>query len=325
MDSLTLRVCDDPAAWDGFVDASPQGSVFCRTAMLDALDVDYRLWWVEERGCPRAGFVLLLDEAGQPRPAPHPFTLYHGVLFDRASREQPVHERAKRGLELLEFALAGLEGHYRTLSFCLHPRFEDLRAFSWFHYHEPARGRFAIELAYTGWIDLTPFPSFDAYLQTVRPTRRNEYRQAVKKGLTVEPSDDLDLLDRLHALTFERQDLRRDETESRLVRRLAAAALRHGLGELLVCREPGGQAASATLFLYGNDMGNYLFGANHPEHRRTSSGIFLLLENIRRCMERGVTTVDVLGVNSPNRGDFKTSFNARPVPYFVATWPGQVP
>jgi hypothetical protein len=37
-------------------------------------------------------------------------------------------------------------------------------------------------------------------------------------------------------------------------------------------------------------------------------------------MDNGMKMVDFGGINSPNRGDFKISFNAKPVPYFITSW-----
>ncbi|HXQ21899.1 MAG TPA: GNAT family N-acetyltransferase [Candidatus Acidoferrales bacterium] len=317
--SLTLVPCSNPSLWDAFVAASPQGSVFCRTAFLDALGAEYDLWFVEENGSPQAGAVILKRD-GEPLLAPHTFTMYQGVLFAADGCAALPHRRAKWMLEVSETLVSQLAERYSRLSFCLHHAVDDLRGLQWFHYHEPHLGQFAITLAYTGLIDLTAVPGFDAYLATVRKTRRYEYRQAQERGVTAELSSDIEALDRLHQRTFERQQIERGGAEARLVHSITAAALRHGFGELLLCREASGAPASATLFLYDERCAYYLFGANDPAHRGLNSGTFLFLENVRRCFERGTPLVDVVGINSPNRGDFKTSFNAAPKPYFAATW-----
>ena len=41
-----------------------------------------------------------------------------------------------------------------------------------------------------------------------------------------------------------------------------------------------------------------------------------MFEQIQYCIEQGLSYVDFIGINSPLRGDFKTSFNADPRPYF---------
>jgi lipid II:glycine glycyltransferase (peptidoglycan interpeptide bridge formation enzyme) len=130
----------------------------------------------------------------------------------------------------------------------------------------------------------------------------------------------VDLLDRLHALTFARQNIERDPDEVRLLRSVSRAALEKGFGELLTCVSPDGAVVSATLFLFDRDCAYYWVAANDPEYRKTGCASYLLIENIRYWQKKGLRALDFVGINSPNRGDFKTSFNAVPVPYFFVTW-----
>jgi len=317
--SLLLTLCTSSSIWDNFVTNSPQGSIFCRSAFLDALGVEYDLWFVEENGQPQAGAVILRRNA-EPILAPYLFTLYQGLLFAGQSRTLPPHSRPKLTLEVTETLLKDLSERYDRLSFCLHYATEDLRGLQWFHYHEPHLGQFKMEMYYTGLIDLTASPDLETYLTTIRTTRRYEYRKALREGLTFEVSQDIDTLESLYRLTFERQGIELDADVLKRMRTITAAALSKGFGELMLCRDAAGVAASATLFLHDERCGYYLIGANHPDYRNSWSGTFLVLENIRRCQVRGLKWVDVCGINSPNRGDFKTSLNAVPTPYFVVTW-----
>lgn len=317
--ALTLAACADPATWDAFVAASPQGSVFCRTAFLAALDVEVDRWLVSDDGGPRLGAVVLRRGA-EVLPAPYPFTLYHGVLLAPDVAAAPPHERFRRVPELLDFTLRELAARYPRLSFCLHHAFEDLRGFQWLHYHEPERGQFRIELRYTGLLDLRAYGDFERYLATIRTTRRQHYHKSLREGLGVEASTDIETLDRLHEQAFERQALRRDRLEVELLRAITTAALKGAFGDLLVCRDERGDALSATLFLHDERCGYWMFAGNDPARRGANGGTLLLLENIRRCYQRGLRWVDTVGINSPRRGDFKTSFNAMPAPYFTTTW-----
>jgi ribosomal protein S18 acetylase RimI-like enzyme len=317
--SLSLIDCTDQARWDRLVEESPHGNVFCSSAFLAALGEEYRLLLVEEKGEPLAGILVILRD-GQPYPGQYPLTIYQGVLLGPALCRQPPHSRAKQTLVVLDFLLAELEKRYDRICVCLHHRFEDLRSFSWFHYHEPERGRFRIELQYSGVLDLASVADFDRYLGSIRNLRLREHRRAQSKGFSVEPSTDLDTLDRLYGLTFERQGVARANLEVHLLRHVARAALSRGFGELLFCRDDRGVVASATLFIYDQRCGYYFVGANDPEYRQSGSGTYLMLENLRRCQAKGLACIDFGGINSPNRGDFKTSFNATPVPYFIATW-----
>src|SRR5438128_2814999 len=119
--TLQLAACHDRARWNDFVNASPQGNVFCLTPFLDALDEDYELLVVEDEGDLQLGAVLIKKD-GQPIRAPYPFALYHGVLLSQRLWELPQHRRVKRYMEVIDFLLAELEGRFDRISFCLHYR-----------------------------------------------------------------------------------------------------------------------------------------------------------------------------------------------------------
>ena len=318
--SFRLMRCTDRAAWDRFAASSPQGNVFCSTPFLQALGEEFELLFVEDGSSPVLG-VIRLSRDGTPLRAPYPLTMYQGLLWAEEVAALPSHSRTKHGLEAIEYLLSELEKEFARISFCLHHRFEDLRGFSWFHYHEPERGRFQIDLRYTGLLDLLNVSDFESYLASIRTTRRQEYRKAERLGFAVEPSQDLDLLIQLHQRTFERQGIQQDASETGLVRSIAAAALAGDFGQLFVCKDANGLATCATFFLHDERCAYYWVAANDPEYRNTGGSTYLMLENIRRYKEAGkVRTIDFVGINSPNRGDFKTSFNAQPAPYFVVNW-----
>jgi hypothetical protein len=311
------------AAWDEFVAASPQGNVFCATLFLDVLGAETEFWLVREGGNALLG-ALVLRKNGRVVRAPHPFTMYQGVLLSRGLAELPRHSRYQKLLRSMEFLFAELEQRCDSISFCLHHSLEDLRAFSWFHYHEPEKGQFRIDLRYTGLLDTAHLKDWEGFIDSLRRLRQREYRKACSSGLTVRISRDVETLQRLHDLTFARQGLASSEAEQHLLRSITQAALEHGFGELLECVERGGKVTASTLFLYDRSCAYSLFGATDPEDRDTGSYTYLILENLRRCRER-VALVDFVGINSPNRGDYKLSFNFEPRPYFIATWEKPAP
>jgi hypothetical protein len=266
------------------------------------------------------GTVLLLDRNGDPRPAPYPYSLYQGLLFDQAMAGFPPHRRAQTELELSAFLLERLAADYPAISACIHPDVADLRAFSWFHYHQPADGQFDLRIFYTGLIKVAGFGSFEDYLAQIRYARRRDYRKAGEAGFTAEPSNDLAVMESLYRLTFARQGIEVNADSLALMLSICGAALEHGFGEMLICRDAKGEACAAALFLHDRRQGYYLIGANHPDYRNTPGGAYVVLEGIRRCRDKGLEAVDVCGINSPGRGDFKIGLNAEPRPYYVANW-----
>ena len=304
---------------------SAQGTVFSSSAFLQLFeDVVFERWLVLDSARPLLGAVLVKGRDGSHLATPYPFARPE-LFLTRSGMASPTHRRVKEVLEAIQALLAELECRHDRLRLRLHPGIQDVRAFSWFHYHDRAQGMFDVGVRVTGWVDLQGIADFDTYFSQIRPTRRSEYRQALRHGLTAETTTDVATLDHLHRLTFERQGLERDAVESAMLMRVAAGAVRDGFGEILIARAGGSEPVSATLFLHDEVAGHYVAGANHPEHRRLFGGTFCFLESVRRCMARGLRRVDVCGINSPSRGDFKTSFNAAPQPYFEASWNRPVP
>jgi len=71
-----------------------------------------------------------------------------------------------------------------------------------------------------------------------------------------------------------------------------------------------------AFFVTDSDCAYYLFGANDPDLRYANASSKLLIENIAIFAAQGLKRFDFVGVNSPQRGDFKLSFNAELVPEY---------
>lgn len=317
---LNFFKCEQYEIWDSFIDESPQGSIFAKSIFLRSLGVAFECYFVAEGDVILAGAVVLLDKSKNPVSAPYSYTQYQGVFLSPALIGGDVHRKTPRELSVIDCIIASLSAIYSMISFCIHPSLTDVRAFQWFNYHSPGRGCFNIRIAYSGIVDLSQFESFDDYLLSIRPTRRSEYKKALKLGFSSEVSNDIDALLSLYKKTFFRQGIEVDDKHIRLIGSIIECAQKNGYGEIRLGRDVIGRAVSATFFLFDNRCAYYLIGANDPEYRTLPGGVYVFLESVRNAMDRGVRSVDVCGMNSPNRGDYKSSFNAQPVPYFLAEW-----
>jgi hypothetical protein len=316
MRKYELQIGPEKKLWDEFVSTSPQGNLFCQTKFLDAFQKDYELLTVVKGEEILLGAVIVKDEDGQPILQPF---IYQGVLLGSSIATLAGYKRVKKALELVEILLAEIEKRYQQICFSLHPSFKDLRSFQWYNYHEPEKSQFQINLNYTGILSLKNIQNFDQILMNARTVRRQEYRKCIKEGFTIEESEDISILDQLHEKTFKRQGIKRSTGEEFMATTLAKESLFRGFGRLLVCRDRSGATASASLFLFDDKTAYYLIGANDPKFRKYGTGINVIFEQIRRCLEQGLSQVDFVGINSPMRGDFKTSFGAVPVPYFTVS------
>jgi hypothetical protein len=323
--SYSLVPCTDMACWDEFVRTSPQGSIFCHSKLLEALGEPFDCWFVCDQSGPPLLAVPVQRRDGGPRFVPYDsyttyrFAIYQGPMLAAHVAAGATHDAVPQRLELLEFMLSQLSERYPRLAWVLHPALQDVRAFTWFNYHHEAGGRFVVSPRYTGIIDLT-LQHHDAYFQSVRRLRRREFKAAAQAGIICEPSTDIDLLDRLEDMVFERQALERTDDDRASRRALTESALRHGYGRMWVARLPSGEVATAYLFLVDERAGYHLFAGNHPDLRKSGATTYLMFYALEQLRREGKQWMDVIGLNSPRRGDFKTSFNAVPTLNFLVTW-----
>lgn len=320
MANWNINYKEDRQIWDAFVSTSPQRSIYAYTNFLDSLQANYDLVTCYEESKIVAGAVLIYSDIGKPMEYTFPFTQYQGVLL-ADNTQKAAHSQITHEFKVVEYLISQMTEHYPRLSLCHSWRLHDLRPFQWHNYHEPAKGQFKIDLRYTGILDLKRFDKFDDYLSSVRSVRRQEFKKSSQK-LKFQFSDDASILDALHAKTFERQNLERDHQDSVLVRSICKHALAGGYGKMSIALLDD-VPVSSVLFLYDDRTAYYAFGANDPAHRNTGAGSFLLFRMIQDAFDK-VVEIDFVGVNSPNRGDYKISFNAEVKPHFITNFHAQL-
>lgn len=312
MSKYVFKECVDVKLWDSFSELSPQGSVFCRTEFINSLGVNCKYYFVEKGNEVLAAIPVLMDENGNVLRSPYHFAPYLGILFKSFPHEY-MHKKVTREFEVSEFIINEIINIYGKFSATLSPFFNDVRPFLWYNYHVPEKGVFKNIIRYTPILKMN-FKSREEYLSEVRLLRRRELKNADQ----VEISDcqDVDLLDILHEKTFERQNIKREEIQSKVLRRITQNAIDKNYGRLSLCKYKG-EPASAYLFLFDNKRSYYLFGANHPNFRNSGCSTKLMIDNIFYTKYiRGLSEVDFIGANSPNRGDYKISFNPDLHTYF---------
>jgi hypothetical protein len=317
MKCFQINYKEDKPRWDAFVLSSPQRSIFVYSKFLDSLLVHYDLVTCYENERIVAGTVILYIETGKPINSNFPFTQYQGMLL-ADNLQKTTHSQITHELKVVEYFLKELTGCYSNLSFCHSWRLRDLRPFQWHNYHEPEKGQFKINLRYTGILDLQNFDNFEVYFNSIRTVRKQEFKKSLKL-LKFQFSKDVLLLDMLHSKTFKRQNIERSDKDSMLVQSICKKSILGGYGKLGVAYLEE-SPVSAVLFLYDDRTAYYLFGANDPEYRNTGASGFTLINMIKDAFYLNLVEIDFVGLNSPQRSDFKISFNAGLKQYYQSIY-----
>lgn len=308
--SYAVEVCTDILAWDELVDGSPQGHVFSKSAFLQSLGAPYYCYVVSSpQGDILAGAAILLCNSAMAR-APFDFAPHQGIIFSNSVSSLSNQKRLTAEHRITKLFIDVLLNTFPNFSMALSPFFNDLRPFLWHNYENQKLPQFEIRQRYTGHLSLIAF-ELKNYLGHVRTVRRQEYK---KNKAVVVDSRDLHLFLKLYEKTFDRQGVALDRQTLSRVESICTKALDEGYG-YLSCAEIDGCAASMAFFLTDRVCAYYLFAANDPEFRVANASSKLLIDNIVTFANKGFKRFDFVGVNSPQRGDFKLSFNAELVPY----------
>jgi hypothetical protein len=312
-EDLQFGETTDHPAWDTGVELSPQGTIFSKSAFLRSLNAPFKLFTVTSAGEAVALVSVIEDSAGNA--VRYSYTPYQGILLLKQRHAQP-RQRILDEFRITRFVVGRLAERYRRIDMAMCWTFEDLRPFLWFNHHEPAAGQFVSTPRYTGLLDLATLDA-DGYQATIRSSRRQELKKAA--AYAVEEHSDIGEFMRLYESTFARQGIALDGATRSLVESIATRSLTEGYGRLSSCSTPDGIAAM-SLFLYDSKRAYYMFAANEPALRNTGAATRLMVENIMEAKRRGMMELDFVGVNSPDRGDYKLSFNPELKLYFTLSY-----
>ena len=303
-----LKVCVDIDAWDALVRESQQGHVFSRSSFLRSLNCNFACYEVMNKNKETVAGVVVIEESGRMAQAPFMFCPHQGVIFSRKISDLNTQKRIVIEYRITDFLIQNLLKIYKNFSMSLSPFVKDLRPYLWHNYG--ADVVFDVRQKYTAHLSLVNF-DLNQYLNKIRAVRRQEYK---KSNSIITKSDNIDLFLNMYVKTFDRQLIEVNDGILRIVRDICMTALREGYG-YLSCAMVDGRAASMSFILLDESCAYYLFGVNDPEMRRSNASTKLMIENLVNLAAQGVGKFDFVGVNSPQRGDYKLSFGPELVPY----------
>ena len=294
--------------WREFIAGACASTVYEQPHFLAAYERSVAYWGCRQGSRIVAGLAAIEADRAIVR---LPCQQYNGLVFADDAYQKPATRIGSR------YRIADAFAHYimatyRAADLAHSPDVVDIRAFDWVHYHDPAAPRFSSRICYTTILDIRRPQDRSGY----QVLRRRSLAKAEKQGLSTARSADVDLLSQLVTATYARQGIRLKPEETRTFRAIARAVLTAGTGRLFVTSR-GGQPLSGALFAVHRDRAFYVIGGGDAEDRDANAGSKVMADAfIALAQDDGITEVDLVGVNSPNRGAFKLSFGGDIRPYY---------
>ncbi len=308
MSALTVREINDAQRWNELVRELPQCHVL-QSWEWGAFKSRHG-WSATRLGFERDGKPVAAAQVLARRAAPFPFAVLYvpkGPLLDL--EDEALWHAVLEHLERLARARRAIFVKIDPDVPADHPVVTAvLRARGW----QPSREQ--IQFRNTLRTDLRPEP--EQILAAMKPKTRYNIRYAARKGVEVEPSDDLRLFYAMYAETAARDGF--------LIRPFAyyqdawGSFIEAGLAQLFIARYEGEPLAGVLPFRFGKTAW-YMYGASRNVHRNLMPNYLLQWEAMLWARTHGCTTYDwwgapdVLDERDPMWGvyRFKAGFAAR--------------
>tara|TARA_B100000767_G_scaffold264081_1_gene278545 strand:- start:249 stop:1190 length:942 start_codon:yes stop_codon:yes gene_type:complete len=289
----------DKVLWDTTVVSSKQFSLLCSSVFLNGLTCKYDLFFIKKDKDIKMAVIIFKKDKKLNKYFFQDFNYNQGFYFfdDNHSLSKKRSERIKLINFFLDFAVK----KFKEMRFSLHESINDIRAFQWYDYKNKP---FAFNTVYSSKIDFSEFKNFTEFLKSIRYERRREYKKINEKenfSVKIENNEKKfikiykNLIPAIGKTTF--------NAHVKLIKN----AIKNNYARINFMYDDK-KLISATLFYFFKDQSYYAFSVIDPDYKKNfSCTAFLILEQINFAFKNDIAILDFLGVNSPNRADFKES------------------
>jgi hypothetical protein len=300
-EQLTLRYLEpgEYPLWDALVDASPQGSIFCRSWWLRAvgnvrvlacfsgrhLVAGVPLYFETHFGIPVCTMPKLTQTWGIVLPPPE------GKRVTAVSRETKI---------LLAFATA--LSRYKLFFQAFHPSLSNWLPFYWSGFRQTTRFTYVID-------DLT---NLNQVWHEMAESARRQIRKAQRAGLTIVPCS-IEEVYRCECLSYRHNGRMPPHSES-LLKNIYNAAKQNESGACFAVVDQEGTSSSAWLLVWDRNRTYNLVGGADIELRNNGANSLGVWDAIQFAAQRS-RALDFAGSIIESIEHFNRNFGAKQVPY----------
>ena len=290
----------DKKTWDEVVVKSSQYSLFCSTFFLDGLSCKYDFYFIKKENQIKLAVLLFKKSKNLEKFYFQDFYYNQGFYF--FDSDLPYKKKRIERIQLVNFFLDNISKKFKEMRFSLDKSISDIRAFQWYEYRKKP---FSFNKVYTSILDFTKHSDFKFFLSSIRYERRREYR------LFKEHSDLKIIVDNnkknfieiykylLPAIGHLAFKTHIKVIDNALKNKYARINFMYNKNKII----------ASTLFYFFKKDCYYAFSATNPNYKKNfSCTTSLILEQINYAFNNNIDKLDFLGVNSPNRADYKESF-----------------
>jgi len=295
--------------WDIFVDKSPQGTIFNKSCFLESYNQPVRYLKCTSGDQDLAGFAFVETPEGIKS---MPYQTFNGIIF-RDLSDLKQYRRNETIFSVLQSFAEYLFHCYREVEFENHWDIIDMRPFDWLNYHEREKGYYRVIIRYTSHRDISMPDNTAGYARI----RKRDLKKCIEStNCKTKESDDIELLNRFHDMTFDRQGIKKTEAQTKALINICKNLIHAKAGKLLVTNV-NEEPAIASFFIYDRLRAYHLFVGTNLRFRDLGVGTKNLYDSCCYLNDAlNIKELDMVGINSPLRGGYKLTYGGKIVPYY---------
>lgn len=300
-EAFTLRYLDSSEypAWDSLVNASPQGSVFCRSWWLNAIG-NVRILACFSGNEMIAGIPLYFEKRyGIPVCTMPKLTRTLGVVM--RPLEGKTVTTAARETKILR-SIAQQLAQYKLFFQSFHPSLSNWLPFYWSGFRQTTLFTYVLD-------DLS---DLKRVWRGMSESARGQIKKAERAGFTVVPCGAAEVYS-CECESYLRQGRRPCHSES-LLRRIHEAAKENSSGACFAVIDSEGAVHSARLLVWDSDRAYNLVAGSDSQHRSSAANSLGVWSAIQFAAQQS-REFDFAGSVVEGIERFNRNFGARQVPY----------
>ena len=279
-------------------------------------------WWLDATAGPGNWGVVVLKQGGSVV-ASMPWVLKQNSLglkilsqpaltqslgpwISSPPDKTKYHTKLSREKDLMECLIDQLP-HYHVFRQSFSPEITNWLPFYWRGYQQTTRYTYRLNL----------LAGADFIWKNFHENTRCEIRKAVKKGVYIEETDDVEALLDLNEKTFIRQGMKASYSRA-YVRTLYSACLANKAGKIFLAKDADQLVHAGNLIVWNQHCAYYLIGGGDPE-LRNSGGTSLALWHSIQFASTVSNIFDFEGSMIEPVERFFRGFGAVQTPYFSLT------
>ena len=297
--------------YSNFIKFSSQKNIFCSKEILEFFFNDLDLYSIYKNDKIKSFVYLLKDKNNFIISEPF---IYSGII-NHPKLNMKNSRYNNEVFKINELIINEIFNNYENINLNLSPNFLDARPFLWFNYGKHDKKKFLVTPCYTSIIDIQSKEPIDVFNEIDDVKRRDINKVLKDKNYKITNQINLPLIKRFYEDTMKKNKGNFNKYAfNKIFDFMETQINRDKIIQTTVYYFE--KPIYSVLFLSDDNASCYLYGSGDVEIKNRYAGSLALWKAIEQSLDKKLNFIDLEGINSPYRGEYKLNFGGNIKDYY---------